>query len=64
MKLRDSTEFSRKDYGLEQKKNGTMKDYAFWQQNAFAVIEVSKSYWIQGKIEDLMEMFLVFRRKG
>lgn len=29
MKLRDSTEFSRKDYGLEQKKNGTMKDYAF-----------------------------------
>lgn len=29
MKLRDSTEFSRKDYGLEQKTNGTMKDYAF-----------------------------------
>lgn len=29
MKLKDSTEFSRKGYGLEQKKNGTMEDYAF-----------------------------------
>lgn len=36
----------------------------FGQQNVPAVIEVSRSDSVLGKMEDLREMFLDLRRKG